>query len=337
MRMTPVRPAWRLPPRWRSASPRAATTTTRDPPAAAAATPAAAQAADRSPASSPAPAPAPRKPRSRPGSRASRRPTPTSPSPTTRSGPAAAASSSSPAASPFAGTDAALNDDELDRRPEALRRRRQPHRDPGLHLADRGRLQPRGRRRPAALARDARADLQAEITTWDDAGDQGRQPGREPARTTRITVVQPLGRVGHDRRTSPTTSRRPRRTPGPTRPDDDWPVKGGEAAQGTSGVVDAIKNGKGTIGYADESQAGDLGRPRSRSATTFVAPSRRRAAKILEVSKETDDPGKYVFTYDLDRNDRRREHLPDRRSSPTRSPAPRTTTPAQAKPWSRAT
>ena len=41
--------------------------------------------------------------------------------------------------------------------------------------------------------------------------------------------------------------------------DDTWPVKGGEAANGTSGVIDAVKNGDGTIGYADESQAGDLG------------------------------------------------------------------------------
>ena len=41
--------------------------------------------------------------------------------------------------------------------------------------------------------------------------------------------------------------------------DDTWPVKGGEAANGTSGVIDAVTNGDGTIGYADESQAGDLG------------------------------------------------------------------------------
>ena len=38
-----------------------------------------------------------------------------------------------------------------------------------------------------------------------------------------------------------------------------WPFEGGEAAQGTSGVVDAVTNGTGTIGYADASRAGDLG------------------------------------------------------------------------------
>jgi phosphate transport system substrate-binding protein len=38
-----------------------------------------------------------------------------------------------------------------------------------------------------------------------------------------------------------------------------WPLQGGEAAQGTSGVIGAVQGGNGTIGYADESQAGSLG------------------------------------------------------------------------------
>jgi phosphate transport system substrate-binding protein len=38
----------------------------------------------------------------------------------------------------------------------------------------------------------------------------------------------------------------------------DWPIKDGEAAQGTSGVISAINSGSGTIGYADLSQVGDL-------------------------------------------------------------------------------
>jgi phosphate transport system substrate-binding protein len=39
-----------------------------------------------------------------------------------------------------------------------------------------------------------------------------------------------------------------------------WPLDfGGEAAPQTSGVVDAVTNGTGTIGYADASRAGNLG------------------------------------------------------------------------------
>ena len=40
---------------------------------------------------------------------------------------------------------------------------------------------------------------------------------------------------------------------------DEWPTPGGEAANGTSGVIASVNGGQGTIGYADESQAGKLG------------------------------------------------------------------------------
>src|SRR4051794_38116259 len=84
-------------------------------------------------------------------------------------------------------------------------------------------------------------------------------------------------------------------------PAQDWPIKGGEAAQGTSGVVDAVKSGKGAIGYADESQAGALGKAKIKVGQEWVGPTPEAAAKVVELSKETDDPGKNVFTYDLDR------------------------------------
>jgi phosphate transport system substrate-binding protein len=66
-----------------------------------------------------------------------------------------------------------------------------------------------------------------------------------------------------------------------------WPVKGGEAAQGTSGVVQAIKQGKGTIGYADESQVGDLGKAKVKVGSAFVEPSADTAAKAAELSTPT--------------------------------------------------
>ncbi len=83
--------------------------------------------------------------------------------------------------------------------------------------------------------------------------------------------------------------------------DGNWPVKGGEAAEGTSGVVDAVKNGKGTVGYADESQAGELGVAKIKVGSEYVGPSAEAAAAVLDKSKESDDPGKFVFTYKLDR------------------------------------
>jgi|tagenome__1003787_1003787.scaffolds.fasta_scaffold20984047_6 phosphate transport system substrate-binding protein len=85
--------------------------------------------------------------------------------------------------------------------------------------------------------------------------------------------------------------------------DDTWPVKGGEAAEGTSGVVQAVGSGNGTIGYADASQAGDLSIASLKVGDKYVQPSADAASKVLEHSKK--DPakskGKYVFAYDLNR------------------------------------
>lgn len=61
-----------------------------------------------------------------------------------------------------------------------------------------------------------------------------------------------------------------------------WPTSGGEAAQGTSGVVAAIKATAGSIGYADESQAKDLGHVNVQVGSSFVAPSAEAAAAALD-------------------------------------------------------
>jgi len=82
---------------------------------------------------------------------------------------------------------------------------------------------------------------------------------------------------------------------------DTFPVKGGESAQGTSGVVDAVKNGDGTIGYADFSQAGDLGIASIKIGDEYVAPSAEGAAAVVDESKEDNSEGKYIFSYDLNR------------------------------------
>jgi len=81
----------------------------------------------------------------------------------------------------------------------------------------------------------------------------------------------------------------------------DWPIEGGEAAQGTSGVISAIKSGSGTIGYADLSQIGDLGAANIKVGGEFVAPSAEAAAQIVDISDQVEGRGKYNFAFDLDR------------------------------------
>jgi phosphate transport system substrate-binding protein len=83
----------------------------------------------------------------------------------------------------------------------------------------------------------------------------------------------------------------------------DWPVKGGEAASGTSGVVEAVGAGEGAIGYADASQAGELGIAKIEVGKDFVEPTPEAAAAILEESPEDKElsGGKYMFPFALDR------------------------------------
>ncbi|GAA1966173.1 phosphate ABC transporter substrate-binding protein PstS [Microbacterium deminutum] len=65
---------------------------------------------------------------------------------------------------------------------------------------------------------------------------------------------------------------------------EEWPLKSGEAAQGTSGVVNAIKGGNGTIGYADHSQTADLSAVTVQVGTQWVDPSADGASIALDAS-----------------------------------------------------
>jgi phosphate transport system substrate-binding protein len=80
-----------------------------------------------------------------------------------------------------------------------------------------------------------------------------------------------------------------------------WPAEyGGEAGNGTSGVVQVVGNNENTIGYADASQAGDLGRANIGVGEEFVAPDPAAAAQILEVSPRVDEGSDVNFAVDID-------------------------------------
>ncbi|WP_136708589.1 phosphate ABC transporter substrate-binding protein PstS [Agromyces sp. H66] len=80
-----------------------------------------------------------------------------------------------------------------------------------------------------------------------------------------------------------------------------WPFEGGEAAQGTSGVVDAVTNGTGTIGYADASRAGDLGTVAVKVGDEFVPYSPEAAASIVDASPFVEGRAEGDLAIELDR------------------------------------
>jgi phosphate transport system substrate-binding protein len=95
------------------------------------------------------------------------------------------------------------------------------------------------------------------------------------------------------------------KTAGPAWPyeaDGVWPAAGGEAAQGTSGVVGAVTAGNGAVGYADESQAGSLGKAQVKVGDEYVGPTAEAAAAVLEASTRVEGQGQYSFAYDLARD-----------------------------------
>lgn len=80
-----------------------------------------------------------------------------------------------------------------------------------------------------------------------------------------------------------------------------WPLTGGEAAQGTSGVVDAVTGGTGTIGYADASRAGDLGTVHVKVGNDYVAYSAEAAAAVVDASPLVTGRDSFDLSIELDR------------------------------------
>lgn len=80
----------------------------------------------------------------------------------------------------------------------------------------------------------------------------------------------------------------------------EWPINAGEAGNGTSGVVSAVTNGSNTIGYADASQAGDLGTALIGVGDDFVGPTPEAAAQILRVSPRVEGRPETSMAFDLD-------------------------------------
>jgi len=85
-------------------------------------------------------------------------------------------------------------------------------------------------------------------------------------------------------------------------PSDEWPIPGGEAANGTSGVIQAVGGGEGAIGYADASQAGELGTAAVGVGEEFVEYSADAAAAVVEASTPVEGRGEFDLAIDLARD-----------------------------------
>jgi phosphate transport system substrate-binding protein len=143
--------------------------------------------------------------------------------------------------------------------------------------------------------------FRGDITSWDDAAIKATNPGVDLP-STKIT---PVHRSDESGTTANFTDYLHEAAPSvwTDEPDSSWPLKSGESGAQTSGMVQAVKAGEGTIGYADESQAGDLGVAKVKVGNTYVAPSAQGASNDFDQSQKDSElsQGKYVFAYKVQR------------------------------------
>ncbi len=87
----------------------------------------------------------------------------------------------------------------------------------------------------------------------------------------------------------------------PYEADGVWPAPGGEAAQGTDGVVQAITAGAGYIGYADASRTTDLGQVAVQVGDAFQGPEAQAAAAVVDASPRVEGRPEGDIAIDIDR------------------------------------
>jgi phosphate transport system substrate-binding protein len=133
------------------------------------------------------------------------------------------------------------------------------------------------------------------ITTWNDAAIAALNPGTTLPNLA-ITAVHRSDKSGT---TKNFTDYLNKVAPAAwaAKAADVFPGTTGEGAQGTSGVVSAVTNGKGTIGYADLSKATGLGIANIKVGDKFVAPSAAGAAAAVAESTQVSgrDAGDLAF------------------------------------------
>ena len=143
------------------------------------------------------------------------------------------------------------------------------------------------------------AIFNGDITQWDDPALQADNPDVDLP-DMRIT---PVNRSDGSGTTENFTDYLAAAAPEawPHEPSDTWPLTGSQSAQGTSGVVQTVQGGNGTIGYADASKAGDLGIAQIQVGDEFITYSAEAAAAVVDASPRQEEREEHDIVIDLDR------------------------------------
>jgi len=138
------------------------------------------------------------------------------------------------------------------------------------------------------------------ITTWNDPAIVAENPDA----TLPATAIAPVHRSDGSGTTENFTAYLNDVAPDvwTAEPDSDWPLTGGEAAQGTSGMVQAVTGAAGSIGYADLSQVGDLSTVSIQVGDSWAEPTAEGAAAAVDASPEAEGRPDGDIAIELDHN-----------------------------------
>lgn len=137
------------------------------------------------------------------------------------------------------------------------------------------------------------------ITRWDDPAIVADNP-EVPLPDLRITPVNRSDESGTTENfTEYLHAAAPEAWPYP--PSGNWPLDGGQSAQGTSAVIQTVADGRGTIGYADASKAGSLGTVAVRVGEEVVSFTPEAAAAVVDVSPRAEGRPEGSLVVELDR------------------------------------
>ncbi|MEP9382414.1 phosphate ABC transporter substrate-binding protein PstS [Nocardioides sp. KR10-350] len=139
------------------------------------------------------------------------------------------------------------------------------------------------------------------ITKWNDQAIKSQNPDADlPA-----TAISPVHRSDSSGTTDNFTDYLYQASGGAwkTEHSSDWPTTKGETGEGTSGVIGAVQGGDGTIGYADDSavQGTKLGVVHVKVGSDYVEPSADGAAAGLAASKTATGTPASVMAYEINR------------------------------------
>ncbi len=137
------------------------------------------------------------------------------------------------------------------------------------------------------------------ITSWDDPAIAAENPDV----TLPATAITPVHRSDESGTTKNFTDYLAKASGGAWADEasGDWPLTTGESGAQTSGLIQAVEGGEGTIGYADFSKAGDLGVVSIQVGDAWEAPSEEGAAAALDASPRDDARGEGDVVIKIDR------------------------------------